>query len=203
MKVLTVLGLQGSAGKTMMALHWAIEPAILGPVVVIDTDPRGTAVAWGEKREEEAPAIHKAEADQLGDTVKDMRKADAGLCVIDTTSDANGAAQSAASLASLVVIPSFASVRDLEQLAPTIKVVQEADARAVIVLNAIRSMDALADEARKILESYELPVCPTPIGYSADLAAALSDGRGVQEVDPKSKPADDILASWFWIKERL
>ena len=59
----------------------------------------------------------------------------------------------AASLAALVDIPTLASVRDLEALASTVAVVRRAEARAVIVLNAIRSMDALADAAHKILYS--------------------------------------------------
>ena len=36
MKVLAVLGVKGGAGKTTLALHWAIEPAMFGPVMLLD-----------------------------------------------------------------------------------------------------------------------------------------------------------------------
>ena len=160
MKVLAVLGVKGGAGKTTLALHWAIEPAMFGPVMLLDTDPQGTAVSWGSTREEPLPLIHKVAADRMGEVVENVREAEAGLCFIDTAPNAESAALAAASLAALVVIPTLASARDLEELASTVAIVRQAEARAVIVVNAIRSMDALADEARKILHSYELPILP-------------------------------------------
>lgn len=203
MKVLAVLGLKGGAGKTTMALHWAIEPDITGPVMLLDTDPKGVAASWGSARTEPLPLIHKVKAERIGDIVENIRSADAGLCFIDTAPDTESAAVSAASLAGLVVIPTQASARNIEALRPTVEVVQRSGARAVIVLNAIRSLDAMADEARRVMESYEIPICPTTIAFSTDLPDAMASGRGVQEIDPKGKAASDIMAVWYWVKRRL
>ena len=40
-------------------------------------------------------------------------------------------------------------------------------------------------------------------GEAVDLADALIDGRGVQELAPKGKAAAEIRAVWKWIQRRL
>ena len=54
-----------------------------------------------------------------------------------------------------------------------------------------------------MLEIYELPVCPTAIVNRAALAGGDIEGRGVQELDAKSKASDEIKAVWRWLKRTL
>jgi len=203
MKTISLLAQKGGAGKTTLALHWAVEAGKAGPepVVVIDMDPQASATKWYRKRKDKTPVLIQTDTPQ---EALEACKADGiGLTILDTAPHAFREASKAAGIADLVVIPCRPSILDLEGIEDTVRIAKEAGAPAVIVLNAARPRGRLTDEAREALKVYGLPVCPTALVQRAALADALIDGRGVQELEPRSKAAAEITATWEWIKRRL
>jgi len=204
MKVISLLAQKGGTGKSTLAAHFAVEAErALGPVVLVDLDPQASLRRWYAKRRSETPIVVDHVGHGLGDVLRECRDYGAGLVVIDTAPHIMDTAVAAAVVADLVVIPTRAGSLDIEAIDATVDVVRGVNAEAVVVLNAVRPRGTLTAEAREALEVYGLPICPVAIVHRAALADALIDGRGVQELDPRGKGADEIRRVWSWIRRRL
>jgi chromosome partitioning protein len=201
MKTIGILAQKGGAGKTTLTLHWAVEAQIQSaePVAVIDTDPQGSAAAWGERREKDTPLVLKAEAGRLHQALEACRSNDVAYVFIDTMPRVERPSLEAARLADLVVIPCGPSIVDIEAIGATVDIVQQTRTLAVIVLNQGRTGSSINDKAVAVLSQYGLSVCPVQIMRRAALADAFTDGRAVRELDPNGKAAKEISDSWQWI----
>ena len=82
MKTIAFLSQKGGSGKTTLAVHIAVAASKHEQVILIDTDPQGSATAWGQARKGKPPTVHKATPSSLTET---LRKANgATLAIIDT-----------------------------------------------------------------------------------------------------------------------
>jgi len=213
MKVIGILAQKGGTGKTTLAINWACEAARNSRVVLIDTDPQRSTTSWGGKSlgrtglpmPQVIPPENVSPINEggLADVLDVCRDDSVDLVMIDTAPHSEKPAFAVASLSDLVVIPTRASVLDLEAIEETVKIAQAVDVPAVIVLNAVPPRSPVIEEARKALKAYGLPICPTAVVQRVALAYALVDGRGVQHLEPKGKAAIEIAATWKWIKRRL
>jgi chromosome partitioning protein len=200
MKTVGILAQKGGAGKTTLALHWAVEAQAHGEsVAVIDTDPQGSAAAWGERRQSDTPLVLRAESDQLHSAIEACRANDVGYVFVDTMPRVERSSLEAAKLADLVVIPCGPSIVDIEAIGATVSIVERTSTPAVIVLNQGRPGSGINDKAVSVLSQYGLAVCPVQIMRRAALADAFTDGRAVRELEPNGKAAGEITASWKWI----
>jgi len=205
MKVLSLLAQKGGTGKSTLAAHLGVEAERTGPkpVVLVDLDPQASLRRWYEKRVAARPILVDHTGLDLGTVIETCRADNVGLVIIDTAPHIMDLAAAAATVADLVVIPTRAGILDIEAIDATVDVVRDVDVDAVIVLNAVRPRGRLTEEAREALQVYGRSICPTAIVHRAALADALIDGRGVQELDPRGKGADEIRRVWNWIKGRL
>ena len=205
MKTIAILAQKGGTGKSTLACHFAVEAERTGPkpVAMLDLDPQASIRRWYVKRASKTPILVDHAGGDITDTLRTCRRADVGLLVIDTAPHVLADAMAAATVADLVVIPTRAGILDIEAIDATVDIVRTVKANAVIVLNAVRPRGTLTNEARQALRIYELPICPTAIVNRAALADALIDGRGVQELDPRGKAADEIRRVWRWIRKRM
>jgi chromosome partitioning protein len=216
MRVLALASQKGGAGKTTLAVHLAV--ALGGPtrtqdgrrVVLVDTDPQGSAAAWGRSREAETPELVEAEASAITATLRSLRaQQGAALAIIDTEPSVHSDIGSIARAADLVLIPTRPAILDLRAVGRTVDVVKK-DARvpAAIVLNGCpprigAGEAAQVTEARRALKSYGLPVLEVAIGHRAVLAHALAAGLAVAEFEPQSKAAAEIAALARFVESKL
>jgi chromosome partitioning protein len=205
MKVVTLLAQKGGVGKTTLTLHYAIEAqrSGAGRVVVIDTDPQGSASKWSTRRQADDPLMLAAQPDALPRAVEACRADGVDLVFVDTPPHAEASAAHAARLADLCVVPCGSSVLDIEAIGETVAILDAVGASGVVVLNRGRHSSSINGQAAQALAGYELPICPTVVMRRAALEDAFIDGRAVAELRPNSKAAQEISDSWRWIASHL
>ena len=64
----------------------------------------------------------------------------------------------------------------------------------LVVLNGVPPRGTKEAQAREVLDSLGVPVCPVSCGYRAAFDHAGTLGLSVQEYDPRGKAASEIAA---------
>src|SRR5215217_5460300 len=106
MRAIALLSQKGGSGKTTLAVHIAVAAVEAGErVVLIDTDPQGSAKAWSQARTTEAPSVQKTTASGIGRMMEQALREKATLVVIDTAPHATPGVDAIASKADFLLIP--------------------------------------------------------------------------------------------------
>ena len=85
MRTITFLSQKGGSGKTTLAVHIAVAAqATDETVTLIDTDPQGSATAWGQARKSKPPVVHRAIPSMLGEALQKAKQEEATLAIVDT-----------------------------------------------------------------------------------------------------------------------
>ena len=210
MKILGLLSRKGGVGKTTLALHLSVVAQEAGlRVLLIDLDPQGSAAAWWQAREADTPELDTAEPGQLEGLLGKARDAGVDLVIIDTRPSAEADAVKVAALSNYVLVPTRPAILDLRAILGTLDIVKGGRHRASIVLNACPAARggvgeaSSANDARKALKAFGVPVAPVAIVQRASLAHALVGGRAVSETDPDSKATKEIRALWRYVEKEL
>ena len=204
MKVVAILSEKGGAGKTTLAVHLATAAHLAGRgVAILDLDPQGSAYAWAERRTEppEAQAITPI---ALAGWLDKLREAEAELVVLDTGRDANNAGYTAAKAADIILIPLRPGGFDLLAIGRTLDLCKLAGKRPFVVLNAIRPGSVRAEaDAREALAGLDCELSPFVLHDRADYRNASVAARSAQEIDAKSKAAEEVAALFAWLLKQL
>ena len=100
MRALALLSQKGGSGKTTLAVHIAVAAEEAGErVVLLDTDPQGSARAWSQVRTKESPAVEKVTASGIRQLMEQTSRGRATLIVIDTAPHATPGVDTIASMA--------------------------------------------------------------------------------------------------------
>lgn len=194
------LSQKGGAGKTTLAVHTAVAAQQSGErVMVIDTDPQGSASAWHATRQTaQEPSLVRLDAARVHAHMYTCN--DKTLCIVDCAPHAGPDAATIARSVDLVLIPVRPSAFDLAAARQTVEIVSKANARAAFVLSACPFRAPEIEEARAALVDYGLPICRVAITERRAFARAVASGQAVSEFEPYGKAATEILVLWRWIK---
>ena len=205
MKIISVIGQKGGAGKSTVALHAAVCAQAAGiSCAIIDTDPQGSAHKWSARRADEAPQLHReTDGDLLTTLAGHARANGVGLLLIDTPGKAETTALAACELADLVIVPTRPTQFDLETLGTvkrTARIAERLD-RTYVVLSQCPTNSRRAVEAgQAAVAGYGLQLAPVLFYQRADFANAMSEGLTASEHQPDGKAAHEAAALFAWIR---
>lgn len=204
MRTLVIASQKGGVGKTTIAGHLGVmaEAKGAGPVALIDTDPQGSLASWWNERQAEAPAFASVDIANLPGHLKQLEKAGVKLAIIDTPPAVTDMIRAVLKVADLVLIPTRPSPHDLRAVGTTVELVEQAGKRMVFVINGAAARAKIAGEAAVALSQHGT-VAPVTLYQRTDFASSMIDGRTVQEIDPKSRSAEEVEALWKYVSAQL
>lgn len=198
--VITVAQQKGGAGKTTLAAHLAVAfTAMKKSVAIVDIDPQQSLTAWYRLRE---AALGDAGAGVLASQIKGWRTKneveklarDHDIVLIDSPPHMETEARIAVRAAGLVVVPVQPSPMDVWATRPTLELAAAEKVPVLIVLNRMPPRGNLTETMVEEIAKLGVAVAKSRIGNRIVFASALSEGRAVGEVQPRSKAAREIAA---------
>jgi chromosome partitioning protein len=203
MQTIVFAARKGGCSKTTLAAHLAVEAELreAGPVTLIDTDPQKSLTYWWNDRSSERPALLDLSKERLRDELQAARST-SGYVIIDTPPLDSFTIATVVESADLVVIPVKPSPHDLRGVSVTVDLVRKSGKPFVFVVAQAIQRASLTQQAPLVLSQFG-PVATAIMFYRVDYAGAMTDGRTVQEVDPKGKAAAEVTALWSYVSQHL
>ncbi len=198
MPIITLISEKGGAGKSTLACHLAAEYHRRGArVLVVDTDPQGSAFTWSEVAAESDVSAPDVVA--MGDQI---RKALPGLAegrdvvIVDTAGRLGKRGVGALTVSDLALVPVQPSPPDiwgLDATLDTIAQVQEfrPDLKSALVVNG-KARNALSKGVRAGLLATGTHVLDAELGRRVAYAEAIAVGKGVTTYAPGTPAAKEI-----------
>ena len=198
MRTVALVSMKGGSGKTTAAVHIAVAAAQQGRnVAVLDTDPQQSAARWGDRRAAALPVVLTVPPSRLAAELQRCADAGTDLAIIDTPPRAgsDNAAQAAARVADLVLLPCRPSVLDVEAAADTAARVRAVTSAPVVaLLNGCAPRGQDADQVAAALAGVDVQVAPVRIGQRIVFARSLLAGQVAQETEPDGRAAQEVAA---------
>jgi chromosome partitioning protein len=200
MKILVLASQKGGAGKTTISAHLAVaaELAGSGPVILIDTDPQGSLSAWWNSRKAESPSLAASTLKDLPQKLVELSEAGFNLAVIDTPPAITAAIRDVVKLADFVLIPTRPSPHDLRAVGSTVDIAKETDRPFAFVVTQAKPTARLTVQAVAALSAHGM-VSPVIIHDRVDYAGSMVDGQTVQEVDVRSRSAEEVAQLFTFV----
>lgn len=199
--VISVINPKGGCGKTTLSIHLAAALNKEGyAVLLVDSDPQGSARDWGEEREEaedKFPIIGADRPNVLRDTVKQMME-NYDWIVIDGAGRYEESTAHAIVLSDLVVIPVQPSPLDVWAVAPLAdqikqrQILTDGVPAAAFQTMRVKKGTQLGREIRKAADQMDLPIFSGNIHDRTAFAKALAMGKTVFDLDGNGPAAREI-----------
>jgi chromosome partitioning protein len=199
--IVTLAGQKGGSGKTTTALCVADELHRRGRrVLLVDTDPQGTARTWADVATEagtDGPTVIGMGAgfherlSPLGAGYDDV--------VIDCPPGHSEIQRAALMVADVAVVPCGPGTTDLWSMGETLELARAALAlrpalHVGILITRADTRTAIADVAAVALQSAGLPMFSTTFGFRVAYQEAPSAGVGVTRYRAASRAAAEVRA---------
>ena len=192
-KVLVVLNGKGGVGKTTTAVNLAAAIAEKRKVLLVDTDPQGSATWWVEQSGRQLGFDLAQESDPT--LLQQLDQAKSYSVVVVDTPPALGSEELAAVIprADYLILPTPPAPMDLAALVQTVKaaVVPIGVAHRVLLTKVDPRSAREAHEAQSTLRELGIPVCKAFIrAYKAHERAALEGKAITQWHGPNASQAE-------------
>ena len=199
MKVLAVLNQKGGSGKTTIATHLARALQLDGAsVVLVDSDPQGSARDWAAARVTEQPlSVIGIDRPTIERDLKSLAATD--YVVIDGAPQAADLAVSAIKSASFVLIPVQPSPYDIWAASDLVDLVKQrieitdGKLKAAFVVSRAIAGTKLGQEVADALAGYGLPVLTSRIMQRVAYPSTAATGQTVFDTDPSGEAAADFV----------
>lgn len=208
MHVIAVLNQKGGAGKTTIATHLARALQISGAdVLLIDSDPQGSARDWAAVREEQPLSVVGIDRPTIERDLKNIARKD--FVVIDGAPQAADLAVSAIKAANFILIPVQPSPYDIWATADLVDLVKQrievtdGKLRAAFVVSRAIKGTKIGSEITEALNGYGLPVLATRITQRVGYPGSAAAGSTVLDLEPDSEAAREIIALANEVKQNL
>ena len=208
MHVIAVLNQKGGSGKTTIATHLARSLQLDGDsVLLVDSDPQGSARDWAAVREEQPVTVVGIDRPTIERDLKHIARKD--FVVIDGAPQAADLAVSALKAADFVLIPVQPSPYDIWATAELVDLVKQRIAltdgqlqAAFVVSRAIKGTK-IGAEVAEALAGYDLPVLESRITQRVSYPGTASAGTTVLDADPAGDAATEVRALSAELKQKL
>ncbi len=194
MQTISLLAQKGGSGKTTLAECLSVAAVLDGkPCAILDMDPQGTAKSWKARRGSDDPAVIPVTMANLADELERIREAGAAYTFIDTPARLSDLAMEAARVSDLVIVPSRATVKDLERVESSIRLATVYAVRPVfVVLTQVRPRGDRDIQAEEFIKAQNFPLCPARIGDRVAYQDSDTIGLTPLETEPRGKAAQEI-----------
>ena len=208
MHVIAVLNQKGGSGKTTIATHLARCLQLDGDsVLLVDSDPQGSARDWAAVREEQPVTVVGIDRPTIERDLKHIVRKD--FVVIDGAPQAADLAVSALKAADFVLIPVQPSPYDIWATADLVDLVKQRVAltdgqlQAAFAVSRVIKGTRIGAEVAGALAGYDLPVLESRITQRVSYPGTAAAGTTVLDTDPAGDAAAEIRALCAELKTKL
>lgn len=209
--VIAILNTKGGVGKSTLATNLARALQLDGSdVLVVDSDPQGTARDWRETQGEDVdlPGVFGVDRPTLE---KDIPKVTSSFdyIVIDGAAKVTKMSVSAIKASDVVLIPVQPSAADLwavEELAEMVttrQMLTDGRPKAAFVVSNQKKGTRLAADVGAALGEYDLPVFEARTSHLVAYPEAMAAGLTVLDYEPSGNAADEIRAIHRELKQLI
>jgi chromosome partitioning protein len=204
MRSLAITNQKGGSGKSTLSVNLAVEAARRGDrVLVLDTDPQGSALSWAAAREGGSPDVEAVETARVPIRLYRARQEGVDLVIVDTQPRAEIPLAALLRGVDFALVPLRPSTFDLAMLETTLRPILSAKVAGAIVLNSCPARAPEVARARDAARSLGLPLAPVELGERRAYMRAVASGRGVAEFDPNGPAALEIAALWTYVRAAM
>lgn len=198
--IISLLNQKGGSGKTTLAINLAFAFTEMGAkVLLVDSDPQGSARDWAAVRAEPSPfTLVGIDRPILHQEIPKLAEA-YDYTIIDGAPRVTDLTRSAILASDQILIPVQPSPLDVWASAEIVTLINEARLYKPklicnFVINRKVTNSLIGKDVVEALAQYNIPVLKTHIAQRVIFADAFSQGSAVAEYDPKSGASKEIKA---------